>query len=69
MFYFSNEDIKEKLKRYNITYNDLLRYLPNFSHTTRISEELAKPLKKERKQVYLDAIEKIRQEKIKLYES
>lgn len=64
-----NEEIKEKLRKYHITYNDLLKYLPNFSHTTRISEELAQPLKDERKKVYLDAIEKIRQEKIKLYES
>jgi exopolyphosphatase/pppGpp-phosphohydrolase len=65
----NNEEIREKLKKYNITYSDLLKYLTNFSHTTRISEELALPLKPERKQIYLDAIEKIRQEKIKIYES
>ena len=64
----SNEEIREKIKRYHITYNDLLKYITNFSHTTRISEELALPLKPERKQVYLDAIEKIRQEKLKIYE-
>lgn len=65
----NNEEIREKLRRYHITYNDLLPYLTNFSHTTRISAELALPLKPEREQVYLDAIEKIRQEKIKIYES
>ncbi len=64
-----NEEIREKIKKYNIKYTDLLQYLPNFSHTTRISEELALPLKEDRKQVYLDAIEKIRQEKLKIYES
>ena len=64
-----NREVREKLKRYNITYSQLLPYLDNFSHTTRISEELALPLKKERKKVYLDAIEQIRQEKIKIYES
>lgn len=69
MYNNNNEDIREKLRRYNITYNDLLEYLDNFSHTTRISEELAKPLSSERKQTYLEAIEKIRQEKIKIYES
>lgn len=64
-----NKEIKEKLRKYNITYSDLLKYLDNFSHTTRISEELALPLKEERKQVYLDAIEQIKQEKFKLFES
>ena len=65
----SNKEIREKLRKYHITYNELLKYLDNFSHTTRICEELAQPLKEERKQVYLDAIEKIRQEKIKIYAS
>lgn len=65
----NNEEIREKLRKYHITYNDLLPYLPNFSHTTRISEELAQPLKEERKKIYLDAIEKIKQERIKIYES
>ncbi len=69
MYNHNNEDIREKLRKYNITYNDLLEYLENFSHTTRISEELAKPLNEERRKIYLDAIEKIRQEKIKIYES
>lgn len=65
----SNEEVREKLRRYHITYNDLIKYLDNFSHTTRISEELALPLKPERKEIYLNAIDKIRQEKIKFYES
>ena len=65
----SNEEVREKLRRYHITYNELIKYLDNFSHTTRISEELALPLKPERKELYLNAIDKIRQEKIKFYES
>lgn len=64
-----NEEIREKLRKYHITYSDLLEYITNFSHTTRISEELALPLKEERKKIYLDAIEKIKQERIKIYES
>ena len=64
-----NEEIREKLRKYHITYSDLLPYLTNFSHTTRISAELALPLKPERKKIYLDAIEQIRQERIKIYQS
>ena len=64
-----NKEIREKLKKYDIKYSELLKYLDNFSHTTRISAELALPLKEERKKVYLDAIEQIRQEKIKIFES
>ncbi len=63
-----NKDIREMLKRYQITYKDLLKYLTNFSHTTRISEELAKPLSVERKKEYLLAIRKIKQEKRKIYD-
>lgn len=59
-----NHDIKEKLRQYDISYSQILKYIPNFSHTTRISEELAKPLTEKRKKVYLLAIEKIREEKI-----
>ena len=33
----NNEEIREKLRKCHITYNDLLKYLTNFSHTTRIS--------------------------------
>lgn len=60
-----NQDIRDKLKKYQISYLDLLKYLPNFSHTTRISEELASPLSDERKKVYLLAIKKIKEEKIR----
>jgi exopolyphosphatase/pppGpp-phosphohydrolase len=63
-----NQDIREMLRKYKITANDLLRYLPNFSHTTRIYEELAKPLSEERKKVYLLAIKKIKEEKKRLYD-
>ena len=65
----NNEEIREKLRKCHITYNDLLKYLTNFSHTTRISEELARPLKKEREQEYLDAIDKILKERIKMLQS
>lgn len=65
----ANEDIRELLNKYKITYNELLEFLPNFSHTTRIYEELAKPLKPERKELYLLAIKKIKERKIKLYEN
>lgn len=64
-----NEDIRKELKKYGISYNELLPYLTNFSHTTRISEELAKPLSEYRKKEYLLAIEKIRQEKIRRLQS
>ena len=63
-----NGDIKELLRKYKISYAQLLKYITNFSHTTRICEELAKPLSEERKKVYLLAIEKIKQERRKLYE-
>ena len=65
----NNEEIREKLRKYHITYNDLLPYLTNFSHTTRISEELAKPLKKEREQDYLNAINEILKERINMLQS
>lgn len=65
----NNEEIRQKLRKYHITYSELLPYLNNFSHTTRISAELALPLKPDRKKAYLDAIEKIRQEKIKIYQN
>lgn len=64
-----NEEIRQKLRKYHITYHELIKYLDNFSHTTRISEELALPLTEERKQIYLDAIEQIKKEKIKIYQS
>ena len=64
-----NEDIKEMLRKYKITKSELLTYIPNFSHTARINEELAKPLTEERKKIYLLAIKKIKEEKRKLYES
>ena len=60
-----NLDIREELQKYNITYSQLLKYIPNFSHVTRISEELAKPLSEQRKKVYLLAIKKIKEEKIR----
>lgn len=63
-----NEDIRELLRKYKINYAELLDYLPNFSHTTRISEELARPLKEDRKKIYLLAIKKIKEERKKLYE-
>lgn len=64
-----NKDIRDELKKYKISYAELLKYLGNFSHTTRISEELAKPLSDERKKVYLLAIKKVKEERKKLYET
>ena len=64
-----NLELRETLRRYHITYNELLPYLSNFSHTTRISEELAKPMSEERKELYFNAIEEIRRKKIEFYES
>lgn len=65
----NNDEIREKLRKCHITYSELLKYLTNFSHTTRISEELAKPLRKEREQEYLDAIDKILKERINMLQS
>lgn len=63
-----NQDIKDLLRKYKITHAELLRYLDNFSHVQRISEELSKPLSEERKKTYLLAIKKIKEEKRKFYE-
>ena len=49
LWYRENEDIRNELKKYNIKYSELLQYLTNFSHVTRISEELARPLSQTRK--------------------
>lgn len=65
----NNDEIREKLRKCHITYSELLKYLTNFSHTTRISEELAKPLRKEREQEYLDAIDEILKERINMLQS
>ena len=64
-----NEDIRNELKKYKIPYSAILRYIPNFSHTTRICEELAKPLSEERKKVYLLAIKKVKEERKRFYEN
>ena len=63
-----NEDIRNLMRKYKITYAELLKYFPNYSHTTRLFGELAKPLTDERKKVYLLAIEKIKAERRKLFE-
>lgn len=63
-----NQDIRDELRKYKITYAQLLKYIDNFSHTNRISEELAKPLTLERKKVYLLAIRKVVEEKKRLYD-
>ena len=64
----NNEDIREQLRIYDITYKEILEFIPNFSHIQRITEELRKPLSEERKQVYLLAIKKVKERKRKLYE-
>lgn len=63
-----NEDIRNEMRKFKITYADILKYIPNFSHTQRIGEELAKPLSDERKKVYLLAIKKVKEERKRLYE-
>lgn len=63
-----NQDIRDELRKYKITYAQLLKYIDNFSHVNRISEELAKPLTLERKKVYLLAIRKVVEEKKRLYD-
>ena len=62
--YKANSDIRLELERCNLTYSDILEFIPNFSHINRISEELANPKKKKRKKVYLLAIKKARQKKL-----
>lgn len=62
--YKANSDIRLELERCNLTYSDILEFIPNFSHINRISEELAKPLSEERKKVYLLAIKKAKQKKL-----
>lgn len=64
-----NLDIREALLKYSISYSELLEFLDNFSHITRISEELAKPLTEERKEKYFEAIEKVKEKKRKILES
>jgi len=63
-----NTDIKKILQVYQLSYNNILPFISNFSHTSRISEELNKPLKPGRKKVYLYAIEQARLRKIKKLE-
>lgn len=64
-----NQDIRDELRKFKISYNELLKYIPNFSHIQRIYEELKKPLSEERKKIYLLAIAKIKEERIKFYQS
>lgn len=64
-----NSDLREEMQKYDISCTDLLKYIPNFSHVTRIYEELKNPLTDERKKVYLLAIKKVREERIRMLES
>lgn len=64
-----NQDIRNELIKYKISYNDILKYIPNFAHIQRIYEELKRPLTEERKKVYLLAIAKVKEERIKFYQS
>lgn len=63
----ANKDIRDELEKYDLTYSSILKYIPNFSHITRISEELSMPLSDERKKVYLLAIKKAIEEKSNSY--
>ena len=60
-----NQEIREQIRKYELTYADLLPYIDNFSHTTRIVEELALPLSFQREKVYLLAIKKAKEKKRK----
>ena len=64
-----NEEIRELIIKYQLTYSDLLPFIDNFSHTTRIVAELALPLSFERQKVYLLAIKKAKEKKKKEYEN
>lgn len=61
----NNSDIKQILQEYQLSYRDILPYISNFSHTSRISEELCKPLEPGRKDIYLYAIEQAKLKKIR----
>lgn len=60
-----NTEIKGLLQEYQLSYKDILPFINNFSHTSRISEELSKPLETSRKELYLNAIEQAKIRKIK----
>ena len=59
-----NTDIKKMLQEYQLSYRNILPFISNFSHATRISEELSKPLQPGRKEIYLYAIEQAKLRKI-----
>lgn len=61
----ANQEIREQIRKYDLTYADLLPYIENFSHTTRITEELALPLSFQREKVYLLAIKKAKEKRKK----
>lgn len=61
----NNTEIKQILQEYQLSYRDILPFINNFSHMTRISEELSKPLQPGRKEVYLYAIEQAKLRKIR----
>ena len=63
-----NEEIRELIIKYQLTYSDLLPFIDNFSHTTRIVAELALPLSYDRKKVYLLAIKKAKEKKKKEFQ-
>lgn len=61
----TNTEIKTMLQDYQLSYREILPFIGNFSHTTRISEELSKPITEERKKIYLYAIDQAKVRKIK----
>lgn len=64
-----NQDIRELLQMYDIKYDELLEFMPNFSHVQRIYEEMRKEMGNERKKAYILAIEKVKEKKRKIYEN
>ena len=61
----TNAEIKKMLQDYQLSYREILPFIKNFSHTTRISEELSKPITEERKRTYVYAIEQAKLRKIR----
>ena len=63
-----NSEIRELLRKYKIPYRELLKFIPNFKTSNRISDELSRPLNSERKKVYLLAIKKVIAGRRKMYD-
>lgn len=63
----ANLEIRNLLNKYDLKYAEILPFLKDCAFTTRISEELSRPLTKERESDYLDAINKAKEEKKRIF--